>query len=556
MVAEINGCAVPLAFLFTTSDGTAEEGAKELLLQDFLDFVAKHCPNIMFTDSDKETAEINAFEVKIPNAKHQLCYWHSIRYIEKRLGEDKPPAAYDPRRANKCFDFIDPTWAPGITSGLIEEGVHPNHADPSNDRPLKIHINLKRMENIIQPQPAPAKTCLPPVMVLKTGDTRTPIYPAPPTPQNQDLPAFCPKEHRKSIIEKFCIHLHLHPSIPINDAAGTLLTADEIHYRAVKEMYDFCFKHDLSQVWAYLWNRWYTPRQWVLWARAACEAIPRLKTTMIVKSLWRQIKRRDLPQFNRPRLDLVTHVVLTFLLPRIRRKIAYLHDQRRVGRPKGLAPWQSSFAQDWHNMSKPDELRSMEKELACLKDTSRKAPARAERLAEIEAERDRPRGKYHTSIEKWTCSCPSYLISRFLLCKHLVREANRLTHNAACKNYRFFLGLRRNHYPPYYNIPGIHNTNEDNGQDDEQEQDEVEILVLGGRAPRARTGRQTQSQRSDTSQAHPDSPVSTVSGDDHGSVAMDPAGPEPETERVACGAFDDENEGPERVSTIFQIRED
>ncbi|KAF8882474.1 hypothetical protein CPB85DRAFT_1339540, partial [Mucidula mucida] len=190
------------------------------------------------------------------------------------------------------------------------------------------------------------------------------------------------------------------------------------------------------------------------------------------------------------------------------RKIAYLHNQRRVGRPKGLAPWQSSFAQDWHNMSKPDELRSMEKELACLKDTSRKAPARAEHLAEIEAERDRPRGKYHTSIKKWTCLCPSYLISRFLLCKHLVREANQLTHNAACKNYRFFLGLRRNHYPP------------------------------------------------DTSQAHPDSPVSTVSGDDHGSVAMDPAGPEPETERVTCGAFDDENEGPERVSTIFQIRED
>ncbi len=149
-----------------------------------------------------------------------------------------------------------------------------------------------------------------------------------------------------------------------------------------------------------------------------------------------------------------------------------------------------------------------------------------------------------------------YLISRFLLCKHLVREANRLTHNAACKNYRFFLGLRRNHYPPYYNIPGIHDTNEDNGQDDEQEQDEVEILVLGGRAPRARTGRQTQSQRSDTSQAHPDSPMSTVSGDDHGSVTMDPAGPEPETEHVACGAFDDETEGPERVSTIFQIRED
>ncbi|KAF9023082.1 hypothetical protein BDZ89DRAFT_898233, partial [Hymenopellis radicata] len=221
----------------------------------------------------------------------------------------------------------------------------------------------------------------------------------------------------------FRVHLHQHPSIPINDTAGTMLSSDEIHRRAVQDIYNFCFERDLSQVWAYLWNRWYTPKQWILWARAACDAIPRLKTTMIVESLWRQIKRRDLPQFNRPRLDLVTHVMLKFLLPRINRKVAYLQDHRRLGRPKALAPWQSSFAQDWRSMSKPDELRSMEQELACLKDTSRKGPARAERLADIEAERDRPRGKYHTSVERWTCSCPSYLISRFLLCKHLVREA-------------------------------------------------------------------------------------------------------------------------------------
>ncbi|KAF8883307.1 hypothetical protein CPB85DRAFT_1233317 [Mucidula mucida] len=215
-------------------------------------------------------------------------------------------------------------------------------------------------------------------MVLKVGDSRTPIYPAPPPTRAQDLPTFCPKEYRKPIIEKFRVHLHQHPSIPSNDDAGTLLMADKIHRRAVKEVYDFCFERDLSQVWAYLWNRWYCPRQWVLWARASCPAIPRLKTTMIVESLWRQIKRHDLPQFNRPQLDLVTNVVLKFLLPRVKHKIALIHEERRLGRPQGLAPWQASFAQDWHNMSKPDELRSMEKELAILKDTLRKAPARAE----------------------------------------------------------------------------------------------------------------------------------------------------------------------------------
>ncbi|KAF9023081.1 hypothetical protein BDZ89DRAFT_1193313, partial [Hymenopellis radicata] len=147
LVAELNGCAVPIAFIFTTSDGTAEPGTKDLMLQDFIDFIAKRCPNIKFTDSDKETSEINAFQAKMPQAKHQLCYWHSIRYIETRLGEDKPPAAYDPRRANKIFDFIDPTWAPGVTSGLVEDGVHPDSIDPPDElEPLKIHINLTTME--------------------------------------------------------------------------------------------------------------------------------------------------------------------------------------------------------------------------------------------------------------------------------------------------------------------------------------------------------------------------------------------------------------------------
>jgi hypothetical protein len=71
----------------------------------------------------------------------------------------------------------------------------------------------------------------------------------------------------------------------MGDTDGTLLSADEIHQGAVRDMYEFCFQNDLAQVWAYMWNRWYTPKQWCLWAQAACEAIPQLKTTMIVESL-------------------------------------------------------------------------------------------------------------------------------------------------------------------------------------------------------------------------------------------------------------------------------
>jgi hypothetical protein len=74
--------------------------------------------------SDKDLSEINAFCTKIPLAKHQLCYWHAIRYLEERLAENKPPAKYDPRNAYQIFEFIDPTWASGVTSGWLEDGVH------------------------------------------------------------------------------------------------------------------------------------------------------------------------------------------------------------------------------------------------------------------------------------------------------------------------------------------------------------------------------------------------------------------------------------------------
>ncbi|KAF5391119.1 hypothetical protein D9757_003048 [Collybiopsis confluens] len=91
IVGELNGQAIPLAFQLNTLTDTADEGVKELLLRDFIRWLAKRCPNIKFTLSDKDVTEINTFRLEIPHAKHRLCYWHGIRYIEKRLG---PPAAF------------------------------------------------------------------------------------------------------------------------------------------------------------------------------------------------------------------------------------------------------------------------------------------------------------------------------------------------------------------------------------------------------------------------------------------------------------------------------
>ncbi|KDR77335.1 hypothetical protein GALMADRAFT_66460 [Galerina marginata CBS 339.88] len=147
LVGELNGRAVPLAFCFTAStDGTALEGAKDRLLRTVIRFVAKKCANIKFTLSDKDLTEINGFRTEIPHARHQLCYWHGVRYIEERLAQDKPPAKYSAIRANKVFNFIDPTWAPGVSSGWLEEGVHESDAEVERDaEPMPLDVDISKV---------------------------------------------------------------------------------------------------------------------------------------------------------------------------------------------------------------------------------------------------------------------------------------------------------------------------------------------------------------------------------------------------------------------------
>ena len=43
--------------------------------------------------------------------------------------------------------------------------------------------------------------------------------------------------------------------------------------------------------------------------------IPVLKTTMIVESHWRVLKHQFLHRFNRPRIDLVTWILITRVMP-------------------------------------------------------------------------------------------------------------------------------------------------------------------------------------------------------------------------------------------------
>jgi len=145
---EANGRSLPLGFIFTAmTDGSATEHAKQRMLAESLAWLVKRCPNIDFTHSDKDPSEINACRQEVPRAKHQLCYYHAITYIEERLTEDKPPTAYDPRKANQIFNFIDPTWAPGVTRGDVAEYMDGRDMESGPDKQGGVR---KRLEDIRQ----------------------------------------------------------------------------------------------------------------------------------------------------------------------------------------------------------------------------------------------------------------------------------------------------------------------------------------------------------------------------------------------------------------------
>jgi hypothetical protein len=85
LLGEIYGSGLPLGYLLIQSN-IGKPGAKEQFLCRFLSFIHDHWNlQIIFTLTDKDWSEINSFCATIPDAKHQLCYWHSVQAIKTCL---------------------------------------------------------------------------------------------------------------------------------------------------------------------------------------------------------------------------------------------------------------------------------------------------------------------------------------------------------------------------------------------------------------------------------------------------------------------------------------
>ena len=117
-VGEIYGSGLPLGYLLIQSN-IGEPGAKEQFLSRFISYIQDHWNlRIIFTLTDKDWSEINSFLAIIPDAKHQLCYWHAIRAVKTCLSVlQHALGPYNAEAAKTEFDWIDDSFVSIRQSG-------------------------------------------------------------------------------------------------------------------------------------------------------------------------------------------------------------------------------------------------------------------------------------------------------------------------------------------------------------------------------------------------------------------------------------------------------
>ena len=379
VLAEFDGTGVPLAYCFVDvfennrkGERNAEPGAIIGILSLFLRPLKDFGLNPTFFGTDKDPAEIFAIGQIWPNTTIQLCCWHAERAVRTRLGTSKEINSqneYRPLEAQSLVSDLELCW--GSLPIRRPDGDHRygRCACPSRNVTVQAKGRIETWKN----------------------------------------------DELDTVVEIFLRHFNMHSLIP--DQNGTYRSSEGIHRACAAEMYHWCRPRNYFRLWAYFWVNWYQPSQWVLWARSSNpREIPILKTTMILESHWRKVKHDYLHRFNRPRIDIVTWVLLSSVIPDAltRMQVLLERDHR-----KGRASWRKHFKQEWKKLS-----------------------SRAEDMVAND--------RYHTDPAKWTCSCPYFLTSRFLICKHIIA-----CYESIVERIDFFNNVTRSRTSPFWLHPQL-----------------------------------------------------------------------------------------------------
>jgi hypothetical protein len=222
---------------------------------------------------------------------------------------------------------------------------------------------------------------------------------------------FCPAPHRKQILRLFTKHFCKHQLLP--EPTGWR-TAVEIRTEAVQEMYQFCYQRRLRETWAYLWTYWYSAKMWPLWALSPSELMSRIRITMAVENFWKQLKHDWLHFLIRPRVDQLTYIICTKVVPSYMQRADKLEDTFRLGRSKALTTHQQYLKREWFRLlGKP-----------------------------------KSKGKYIVDVVLWLCTCGQQKFHRHLLCN--------LVAAVPTPSPTFWHEIYRRRTIPFYHHPDLH----------------------------------------------------------------------------------------------------
>ena len=111
-VADMLGEGLPLSYLFITTEAGAPPLTKQTALIAWMSAIKGLGIDPGFTLSDKDQSEINALKDVWPGAKHQLCLWHMLRALKRRLSKNDNPNLYSASQAHSAFQEIDKSFVP------------------------------------------------------------------------------------------------------------------------------------------------------------------------------------------------------------------------------------------------------------------------------------------------------------------------------------------------------------------------------------------------------------------------------------------------------------
>jgi hypothetical protein len=308
MLAEHDNAGFPLTYCLLSTASSIELGKRKLALTAWAKCVRDtYAVYPEFAHVDKDMAEIATLKA-LWVLKVVLCWWHLRCAVRQRLAAAKLlTTPYDGPRARWEFSFIDAdSFKPRVRpdrreyeGGFLEEQeVTPptKTLNPSwltvrlpNPTPLG-NTQLIRSEPVVSPvhelYSEPRLILhIPPlskIAVTTRGNEADSDVEMTEVDKGEEREwrVFCPPELRSHVVDMMERHYCAHPSI----SGYSHPSPEGIKYWAVEQIYQYCLKHDLPELWAYLWENWYRAGRWELWACSAHPTIPRLKTTMICES--------------------------------------------------------------------------------------------------------------------------------------------------------------------------------------------------------------------------------------------------------------------------------